>query len=94
MTLTCNTFDGVHERHQLPFKLASWAMTIHMSEGVTLKRACIDIGKCRQLSFLMLITRDQPLAEVDDPHPETASKTGKIRGVQQGTNNMTCIIIV
>jgi len=29
---------------------------------------------------------DQPLAEVDDSHPETASKTGKIRGVQQGTS--------
>lgn len=42
----------------------------------------------------MLNMHDQPLAEVDDPHPETASKTGKIRGVQQGTNNMTCIIIV
>ena len=37
---------------------------------------------------------DQPLAEVDDPHPETASKTGKIRGVQQGTRNITHIMIV
>lgn len=42
----------------------------------------------------MLNMHDQPLAEVDDSHPETASKTCKIRGVQQGTNNMTCIIIV
>lgn len=37
---------------------------------------------------------DQPLTEVDDLHPETASKTGKIRGVQQGTSNITHIIIV
>ena len=65
-----------------------------MSLGVTLiKRACIDIGKCRQLEFLMLNMHDQPLAEVDDQHPETASKTGKIRGVQQGTSNITHIII-
>ena len=42
----------------------------------------------------MLNVRDQPLAEVDDQHPETASKTGKIRGVQQGNNNITCIIIL
>lgn len=42
----------------------------------------------------MLNMHDQPLPEVDDPHPETASKTGKIRGVQQGTNNITCITIV
>lgn len=37
---------------------------------------------------------DQPLAEVDDPHPETASKTSKIRGVQQGTSNITHKIII
>lgn len=36
-----NTF---YERQQLPLKLA-WALTIHKSQGLTLPKAWIDIGK-------------------------------------------------
>lgn len=34
----------VYMRQQLPLKLA-WAMTIHNSQGLTLSKAWIDIGK-------------------------------------------------
>ena len=36
--------QGCHERRQLPLKLA-WALTIHKSQGLTLPKAVIDIGK-------------------------------------------------
>jgi len=44
ITVSSNGFGGVHERQQLPLKLA-WAMTIHKSQGLTLTKAWIDIGK-------------------------------------------------
>ena len=34
----------VHERQQLPLTLA-WALTIHKSQGMTLNKAWVDIGK-------------------------------------------------
>ena len=44
ITITCDISEGVHERQQLPLKL-SWAITIHKSQGLTLSKAWIDIGK-------------------------------------------------
>ena len=43
--LPTDTLDGAYERQQLPSKLASWAKATHKSQGLTLKRAWIDIGK-------------------------------------------------
>lgn len=43
-------------RQQIPLKLA-WALTIHNSQGLTLKKACIDIGKeesCLGISYVAM----------------------------------------
>ena len=44
ITATMNVGGVPHERQQVPLKLA-WALTIHKSQGLTLKKAWIDIGK-------------------------------------------------
>ena len=49
ITVSANTTDGIHERQQLPLKLA-WAITIHKSQGLTLPKAWVDIGK-KEITF-------------------------------------------
>ncbi|XP_048579336.1 ATP-dependent DNA helicase PIF1-like [Nematostella vectensis] len=44
VTVSAHLSEGVHERQQLPIKFA-WSMTIHKSQGITLPKAWIDIGK-------------------------------------------------
>ena len=43
-TVAVQLADGLHEKWQLPLKLA-WSMIIHTSQGLTLSKARIDIGK-------------------------------------------------
>ena len=44
ITVTSQSENGFQERQQLPLRLA-WALTIHKSQGFTLPKAWIDIGK-------------------------------------------------
>ena len=44
ITATVNLGGTFHERQQVPLKLA-WALTIHKSQGLTLQKTWIDIGK-------------------------------------------------
>ena len=44
VTVSAHLTDGIHERQQIPLTHA-WAITIHKSQGLTLPKAWIDIGK-------------------------------------------------
>jgi ATP-dependent exoDNAse (exonuclease V) alpha subunit len=44
ITISSDSQNGLHERQQLPFRLA-WALTIPKSQGHTLSKAWLDIGK-------------------------------------------------
>ena len=44
ITVSANLHNGLHERQQLPLRLA-YALTIYKSQGLTLAKAWIDIGK-------------------------------------------------
>jgi ATP-dependent DNA helicase PIF1 len=48
------SLDGVHERQQLPLKLA-WAMTIHKSQGLTLEKAWINIGQTEKTAGISYV---------------------------------------
>ena len=47
-------YGSSHERQQLPLKL-SWAITIHKSQGLTLGKAWVDIGKSEKFTGLTYV---------------------------------------
>lgn len=44
VTVSVSSTNLIHERQQIPLKLA-WALTIHKSQGLTLPKAWINLGK-------------------------------------------------
>ena len=54
ITVTSQSLDGMHERQQLPLKLA-WAITIHKGQGLTLPKAWIDIGKTEKTAGISYV---------------------------------------
>ena len=54
ITITANTFNGFHERQQIPLKL-SWAITIHKSQGLTLPKAWINLGTSEKTAGLTCV---------------------------------------
>ena len=63
ITVSSQTEIGIHERQQLPLRLA-WALTIHKSQGLTLPKAWIDIGKSERTAGVsyVAISRVKTLA--------------------------------
>ena len=63
ITVTSQTEIGFHERQQLPLKLA-WTLMIHKSQGLTLPKAWIDIGKSERTAGVsyVAISRVRSLA--------------------------------
>ena len=63
ITVSSQTEIGIHERQQLPLRLA-WALTKHKSQGLTLAKAWIDIGKSERTAGVsyVAISRVKSLA--------------------------------
>ena len=63
ITVSSQTEAGFHERQQLPLRLA-WALTIHKSQGMTLPKVWIDIGKTERTAGVsyVAISRAKTLA--------------------------------
>lgn len=53
IAITSHTLDGVHEKPQLPLKLA-WAM-IHKSQGLTSPKAWINIGRTEKTAGISYV---------------------------------------
>ena len=69
ITISCLSENSVHERQQLPLKLA-WALTIHKSQGLTLVKAWINIGKTERTSgitYVAISRMRNPVSFVIEP---------------------------
>ena len=61
-------YGSLYERQQLPMQF-SWAITIHKSQGLTLEKAWVDIGKSEKFSGLTYVglSRVRKLEDLIEP---------------------------
>ena len=71
---TSDTLGSNYERQQLPLTL-SWSITIHKSQGLTLKKAWIDLGLSEDITGLayVALSRMKNLQDLDNDTGATSS---------------------
>ena len=68
ITVSAQSLHNFHERQQIPLKLA-YALTIHKSQGLTLSKAWIDIGKSEKTPGVSYVALSQWFSTFFAPGP-------------------------
>ena len=67
ITVSAQSLQGIHERQQLPLRLA-YTLTIHKSQGLTLCKTWVDIGKSEKktpgITYVAIISRVKTLTSL------------------------------
>lgn len=87
-TVSLQTEIAIHERQRLPLKL-TWTLTIHKSQGFTLPKTWIDIGKSERTALVsyVAISRVKALTScVIEPIASLKSSYERITSLKSSPN--------